>query len=84
MNSIQKTTRMTGIFILIMAVIAPFGMLYVSSTLIVPGDAATTANQIRASESVFEKSLLPRGSFSFAKSGYQRWLSTFQMPSYGN
>lgn len=32
-------------------------------------------------QSVFEKSLLPRGSFSFAKSGYQRWLSTFQMPS---
>ena len=52
MNSIQKTARMTGIFILSTAVIGPLGMLYVPSTLIVPGDA-TTANQILASEGLF-------------------------------
>jgi len=52
-NSIQKTARITAILILIMAVIAPFSMLYVPSTLIVPGDAGTTANNIMASESLF-------------------------------
>jgi hypothetical protein len=52
-NSIQKTARITGILILIMAVIAPFGMLYVPSTLIVLGDATTTANNIMASDSLF-------------------------------
>jgi len=53
MNSIQKTARFAGILMLIMAVIAPFGMLYVPSTLIVPGDATTTASNIMASESLF-------------------------------
>ena len=53
MNSIQKTARITGILILIMAVIAPFSMIYLPSTLIVPGDAATTANHLMASEGLF-------------------------------
>ena len=53
MNSIQKTARVTGILILIMAVIAPFSMIYLPSTLIVPGDAATTAKYITASEGLF-------------------------------
>jgi hypothetical protein len=53
MNSIQKTARITGFLILLMAFIAPFGMLYVPATLIVPGDATTTANQITASEGLF-------------------------------
>jgi len=53
MNSIQKTARITGILILIMAVIAPFSMIYLPTTLIVPGDAATTAKQIKAAESLF-------------------------------
>ncbi len=53
MNSIQKTARMTGLLILIMAFIAPFSMIYVPTTLIVPGDAATTAQQIVAAEGLF-------------------------------
>ncbi len=53
MNSIKKTARIAGALILIMAAFAPFGMLYVPSTLIVPGDAATTANHIMASEGLF-------------------------------
>lgn len=53
MNSIQKTARAAGILILIMVVIAPFSMIYVPSTLIVPGDATTTANQMMASTSLF-------------------------------
>src|SRR6476469_9048571 len=53
MNSIQKTARITGLLILIMAVIAPFSMLYLPAMLIVHGDAATTANHIVASEGLF-------------------------------
>ena len=53
MNSIQKTARVTGLLILLMAVIAPFGMLYIPATLIVPGDATTTANHMLAAEGLF-------------------------------
>ena len=42
---------------LVMVIIAPFGMLYVPSTLIVPRDAATTASHIVASESLFRLSI---------------------------
>jgi hypothetical protein len=52
-TTIQRTARLAGILILIMAVFAPFGMIYVPSTLIVPGDAATTAQNIMASEGLF-------------------------------
>jgi hypothetical protein len=51
--SIQKIAKITGVLILIMAVIALFSMLYIPSTLIVPGDATATANNIIASESLF-------------------------------
>ena len=53
MNSIQKTARATAVLILIIVVIAPFSMIYLPSTLIVPGDAATTAKHITASEGLF-------------------------------
>ncbi|MFN8444411.1 MAG: DUF4386 domain-containing protein [Caldilineaceae bacterium] len=57
MNSIQKTARITGLLILLMAFIAPFSMIYVPSTLIVPGDATATAQQIIASEGLFRLSM---------------------------
>ncbi|MDH4137830.1 MAG: DUF4386 domain-containing protein, partial [Anaerolineae bacterium] len=53
MNSINKTARIAGALILIITVFAPFSMMYVPSNLIVPGDAATTANNIMASEGLF-------------------------------
>ena len=52
-KSVKTFARITGVLILIVAVIAPFSMLYLPSTLIVPGDATTTANNIMASESLF-------------------------------
>jgi hypothetical protein len=52
-NSVKATARITGALILIMAIIAPFSMLYVPSALIVSGDAAATANNIMASEALF-------------------------------
>ena len=53
MNSLKKTARIAGVLILSMILFAPFSMVYVPSTLIVPGDAATTANNIMASEGLF-------------------------------
>lgn len=53
MLSMQKTAKITGVLILMMVVIAPFGMLYLPSILIVPGDATTTASNIMASEPLF-------------------------------
>ena len=53
MNSLKTTARIAGLLILATVVLAPFSMLYVPSTLIVPGDAATTANNIVSSSSMF-------------------------------
>jgi hypothetical protein len=41
--------RVAGFLLLFVAIIAPFSQLYVPSILIVPGDAAATANNIGAS-----------------------------------
>ncbi|WP_373665353.1 hypothetical protein SPSIL_050040 [Sporomusa silvacetica DSM 10669] len=53
MNSSKKTARIAGFWYLLMAITAPVGLLYVPSKLIVPGDAAATANNIIVSESLF-------------------------------
>ena len=45
--------RLTGLLLLMLVVVGPFSQLYVPSTLIVPGDATATADNIRASESLF-------------------------------
>ncbi len=52
-NSINKTARVAGFLYLLVAIFGAFSILYVPSTLIVPGDAATTVNNIMASESLF-------------------------------
>ncbi len=53
MNSINKTARLAGFLYLVIAVISAFGLIYVPAQLIVAGDAATTAHNIVASESLF-------------------------------
>jgi hypothetical protein len=45
--------RVAAFLLLILSPLAVFGMIYVPSMLIVPGDAATTASNIMASESLF-------------------------------
>ena len=49
----KNTARLAGFLILLIAVLAPFSILYLPYTLIVPGDAATTANNILASDGLF-------------------------------
>ena len=53
MNSLKKTARIVGALTLIMSIPALFAFGYVGPSLIVPGDATATANNIMASESLF-------------------------------
>ena len=53
MNSINKTARFAGLLYLALAVLSAFGLVYVPSMILVPGDAAATAINILASESLF-------------------------------
>jgi Domain of unknown function (DUF4386) len=53
MKSNNKIARIAGALTLVIAVFAPFSMIYVPSTLVVPGDAAATVNNIMTSEGLF-------------------------------
>jgi len=53
MKSAQKIARIAGILTLLIVVLGPFSMIYVPTTLVVPGNAAATANRIMASEGLF-------------------------------
>jgi hypothetical protein len=57
MNSIKKTARLSGILYLLLGVFGAFGIMYIPS-LIVPGEAAATTNNIIASESLFRFSIV--------------------------
>ena len=50
--------RVAGLLYLVMGIIGAFSILYVPSTLIVPGDAAATVNNIMASESLFRSGIV--------------------------
>ena len=52
-NSIQKTARFAGLLYLIITVAATIAHFYVPSNIIVPGDAAATANNIINNETLF-------------------------------
>lgn len=53
MTSINKIARISGVLYLVITAAAIVAHMYVPSTLIVPGDAATTAANISADESLF-------------------------------
>jgi hypothetical protein len=57
MDSLKKTARIAGILILTITPFALFSFMYVGN-LVVPGDAATTANNIMASEGLFRLGLV--------------------------
>ncbi len=58
MNSVKKTAHITGILYLIIFFANLFVFLFVSGTLSVPGDAAATANNILASESLYRSGVV--------------------------
>lgn len=49
MNSTKKQARFAGLLYLLIGITAPIGLIYVPGKLFVAGDAAATANNIRAS-----------------------------------
>lgn len=53
MSSTQRQARFAGFLYLLMALSAPIGLMYVPGKLIVSGNAAATADNIRASEGLF-------------------------------
>lgn len=53
MNSIKVTARRTGLLYLLTAILAPFTLIYIPSTLFVPGNATATAHNIAAHETLF-------------------------------
>jgi hypothetical protein len=53
MNSTKKAARVAGLLYLVACVPAPFSLIYVPNTLIVPGNATATASKILAHESMF-------------------------------
>lgn len=52
MNSTKKQARVAAILYLLACSTAPFSLIYLPRTLIVPGDATATANHVRASETL--------------------------------
>jgi hypothetical protein len=58
MNPTQKTARLAGLLWFLSAVTGGFGLFYVRSNLIVTGDAAATAANIVASESLFRAAIV--------------------------
>jgi hypothetical protein len=53
MNSNKKTARTAGFWYLVLAITSGFGLLYVPSAIIVPGNAAATADNIVANELLY-------------------------------
>src|SRR3954468_3362694 len=52
MNSLKRQSRFGALLYFVNALPAPFALLYVPSVLIVRGDAAATANNVRNSEAL--------------------------------
>jgi uncharacterized membrane protein len=57
-NSIQRTARIAGLLYLILAALSAFGLVYVPSVLIAPGDAALTTSNILANEWLFRLGIM--------------------------
>jgi hypothetical protein len=55
---IQRTARLAGLLYLLLVPLGFFGILYVPSAFVVPGDAAATAKNIVASASAYRLSIL--------------------------
>lgn len=51
--NVKKTARVAGVLYLIIFIVAPFAFEFGRTSVVVPGDAAATVNNITASESAF-------------------------------
>jgi hypothetical protein len=53
MSPLKRQAHFAGLLYVLGAIVAPFGLIYIPTKLIVRGDAAATADNIRASETLF-------------------------------
>ena len=53
MTSTSRNARIAGFLYLLLAIVAPFRLIYIPSTLFVPGNASATASNIAAHEMLF-------------------------------
>ena len=58
MNSLKRTTRLAGLLYLIWVITGIYGVFYIPSQTIVPGDVAATANKILANEFLFRTGII--------------------------
>src|SRR5438128_5380199 len=58
MHPLKKAARIAGAIYLSLVLVAPFSMLYVPGKLIIRGNAAATADNILAHETMFRLSIL--------------------------
>lgn len=58
LTSLNKTARLAGILYLLMALIAPFGLIYVPTQIFVSGDATATAENILTNEFLFRSGVV--------------------------
>lgn len=58
MNSIKAAARQAGVLYLLLAITAPFNLMYVPRAFIVPGDATATARNIAAGELTYRIGIL--------------------------
>jgi len=58
MNSTKKTARLAGLLWLLTAVTGGFGLFYIRTNILVPGDAAATAGNILASEFIYRTAIV--------------------------
>ena len=58
LSSLKKTARLAGLLYLIWVITGIYGIMYVPSQTIVPGDAVATANKILANEFVFRTGII--------------------------
>lgn len=58
MDSLKKTAKLAGLLYLILAITGVFGIMYVPSTLIVPGDANATVENIIGNQFLFRLGII--------------------------
>ncbi|HET6823514.1 MAG TPA: DUF4386 family protein, partial [Anaerolineales bacterium] len=58
MNASKQTARLAGFLWLLSTVMGGFGLIFIRSNVIVPGDAAATASNILASEFLYRAAIV--------------------------
>ena len=58
MDSTKKTARIAGLLYLILAITGAYGIIFIPSKIIIPGDAVATSNKLLANEFLFRTGIV--------------------------